>query len=90
MVLSIDIPEDISNVLGERWGDLSGHVRETLAVQGYSEGLLTKHQVRRLLGLRSRFQVEAFLKTHGATPDYALPDLEADLERLRRAKPARS
>lgn len=82
MVLNIDIPEDISRVLEKRWGDLSKHVLEEIALQGYAEGLLTQQQVGRLLGFRSRLEAEAFLKEHGAPPDYTLQDVEEDLQTL--------
>ena len=51
---------------------------ETLALEGYRSGELTQAQVRRLLGLEHRLEVEAFLKAHHAEPDYTEEDLRRD------------
>lgn len=82
MALTIDIPDDISEALEQRWGDLSKHVREALAIEAYAEDLLTQHQVGRLLGLASRFDVEAFFKRHGVSSGYTSNDLQDDVQTL--------
>lgn len=88
MAFTINIPDDVSQALEQRWGDLSRHVMEALAIEAYSEGLLTQHQVGKLLGFDSRFETEAFLKKRDAPPDYTPEDLEEDLRRLRGVEPA--
>ena len=67
MPLSIDMPEDVRNALEGRWGDLSLHLRlsEHLALDGYQQGLLSLAQVRRLLGLATRWDAQQFLGSHG-------------------------
>ena len=87
MAFTIDIPDDISRALEQRWGDLSRRVMEALALEAYSEGLLTQHQVGKLLGFESRFEIEGFLKKRGAPPDYTPEDLEEDLRRLAGVEP---
>jgi hypothetical protein len=87
VAFTIDIPDDVSRALEHRWGDLSRRVMEALAIEA-SEGLLTQHQVGKLLGLESRLDVEEFLKNHGAPADYTLQDLQDDLGRLDAVKPA--
>lgn len=52
------------NPLGAAGGNLSRHALEALAVEGYRTGALTETQVRRLLGLETRFEVHALLKEH--------------------------
>ena len=37
---------------------------EAIAIEGYRSGALTEHQVQRLLGLDSRFEVHGLLKEH--------------------------
>jgi hypothetical protein len=43
---------------------VSRHALETIAVEGYRTGALSEIQVRRLLGLETRFEVHALLKDH--------------------------
>ncbi|MEX2303927.1 MAG: UPF0175 family protein [Bryobacterales bacterium] len=86
MALTIDIPDDISEILAQRWGDLSRRVIETMALEAYAEDLLTEHQLGRLLGLPSRFDVEAFLKQRRVPSGYTNEDLDEDVRRLRQAE----
>ncbi|HEV2720779.1 MAG TPA: UPF0175 family protein [Thermoanaerobaculia bacterium] len=79
MQVTLDLPDDISEVLEGRWPDLSKQALEALAVEGYRIGALTENQVRRLLGLESRFQVHAILKDHRVPLRYTESDLEDDL-----------
>lgn len=65
MPLSIEVPEDVQAALQSRWGDLSAHVRESLAIEGYRQGLLSLGQVRRLLGLSTRWEAQLFLGRNG-------------------------
>ena len=52
---------------------------EAIAVEGYRAGALTENQVRRLLGLETRFQVHSLLKEHRVPLRYTEADLEDDL-----------
>jgi hypothetical protein len=79
MHLTIDLPADISEVLKGRWGDVSRHALETLAVEAYRTGVLSEDQVRRLLGFESRFQVHALLKQYQVPMRYTGVDLQDDL-----------
>jgi hypothetical protein len=58
-------------------------VIEALALEGYRSGELTHAEVGRLLGIDYRFDVDAFLKAHGASMDYTLEDLERGRETAR-------
>jgi hypothetical protein len=79
MHFTIDLPTDISEALQGRWGDVSRHALETLAVEAYRTGVLSEDQVRRLLGFESRFQVHALLKQYQVSLRYTDLDLEHDL-----------
>jgi hypothetical protein len=65
MSLSIEVPDDVRNVLEGRWGDLSRHLRENMALDGYRQGLLNLAQVRRLLEFATRWEAQEFLGRHG-------------------------
>jgi predicted HTH domain antitoxin len=79
MDVTISLPEDISESLAGQWGNVSRHALETIAVEGYRTGALTESQVRRLLGLETRFEVHALLKEHKVPLHYTRADLEEDL-----------
>jgi predicted HTH domain antitoxin len=79
MQVTLDLPDDISEALEGRWPDLTRQTLEALAVEGYRAGALTESQVRRLLGLESRFEVHAILKEHRVALRYDESDLEDDL-----------
>jgi len=83
MEITIHIPEDLARSLGQASGDLSRRTLEALAIDGYRSGELTEEQVRRILGYDTRMQVHEFLKAHDVYLNYALEDLEQDLQTLR-------
>ena len=84
MNLAIELPEDIVQCLEAKWGDLSRHTLESLAVEGYRSGALTGAQVRRLLGFETRLQLDEFLKQAGVYLEYSEADLAQDRETHRR------
>lgn len=79
MQVTLNLPDDISAALEGRWRDVPRQALEALAVEAYRTGALSENQVRRLLGLESRFQVHALLKEHRVPLRYTEADLENDL-----------
>jgi predicted HTH domain antitoxin len=79
MSVTIDLPEDISVALTEKWDDVPRRSLEAIAVEAYRTGALTESQIRRLLGFETRFQVHALLKEHQVPLRYTAADLEEDL-----------
>jgi hypothetical protein len=74
------------NLPGEITEGLTGLPRallESFVLEGYRSGRLTEEQVRRILGLGTRMQVDGFLKEHGVYLDYSLADLDHDTEASR-------
>jgi hypothetical protein len=84
MQVNIELPEDVSRVLQERWGDVSRRTLEAIALEGYRSGALTESHVRRLLGFETRMEVHAFLKQAGVPLHYTRADVEVDLEAHRK------
>jgi hypothetical protein len=78
--VKIELPEDVSQALQERWGGVSRRTLEAIALEGYRSGALTESQVRRLLGFETRMDVHAFLKQAGVPLHYTRADFEEDLE----------
>ena len=78
MEVAIHLPDDIAQHVQAQWGDVPRHVLESLALAWYQSGELNEHQLRRLLGYRTRLRVHAFLMEHGVPLRYTLEDLEQD------------
>ena len=83
MRVTIQLPDDISAALEEQWDDVPRRSLEAIAVEGYRTGALTESQVRKLLGLDTRFQVHALLKEHHVPLQYTSADIEDDLRTQR-------
>lgn len=79
MRLTIQLPADIAAALGDHWNDVPRRALEAIAIDAYRTGALTEAQVRRLLGVDTRFQVHALLKAHFVPLHYTNADLEDDL-----------
>ena len=62
---------------------MSRRALETLVADGYQAGLITRGQVRSILGLATRLETDAFLKESGAYLDYTKDDLDRDIRTLR-------
>lgn len=85
MQVTIELPDDIAGEIA-RGKDAALHraVLEAVALEGYRSGSLTHAQVGRLLGIDYRFDVDVFLKQHGACTGYTQEDLERDRRALER------
>jgi hypothetical protein len=79
MKVTVELPEDIRKALEDSGADIQRQTLEALAVDGYRTGALDENQVRRLLGLDSRFDVHALLKAHRVPLRYTISDLRDDL-----------
>jgi len=83
--VAIDIPDDIGQVLAAQSGGASRAVLEAVAIEAYRSGSITPAQVQQMLGLRSRWETEAFLKRAEAFHEYTKEDLERDIAAIRDA-----
>jgi predicted HTH domain antitoxin len=79
MTVRIELAEDIESYLQKEWGNLPRHTLEALAIEGYREGVLSRSQVRRMLGFETRAEVDEFMKRAGIAFDYTLEDFEHDV-----------
>jgi hypothetical protein len=83
--VAIEIPDDIGRALGAQADDVSRAVLQAVALEAYRSGTITPAQVQQMLGLRSRWETEAFLRRAEAYHDYTIDDLERDLATIRDA-----
>ena len=77
MQVILDLPEELLQHLGQDARALSRAAVEALVLEGVRSGKLSTAQARRLLGFRTRDQIDAFLKAHGV-------DLPLTIEQVRR------
>jgi hypothetical protein len=80
MHIAVDLPEDIAERLQAKWGDLSRAAREAIAIEGYRSAALSQNQVQRLLGLASRWEVDALLKRAGVYLEVTEEDVAREVE----------
>lgn len=85
MNVAIDIPDEIGQVLAAQAGGLSRAVLEAVALEAYRSGAINTAQVQQMLGLRSRWATESFLRRAEAYHDYTMDDLERDIAAIRDA-----
>jgi hypothetical protein len=81
--VAIEIPDDIGRVFAGEAGDVSRAVLEAVAVEAYRAGTITPAQVQQMLGLRSRWETEIFLRRVEAYHAYTMDDLESDIAAIR-------
>jgi hypothetical protein len=72
MAVRFELPEDIEHHLEKQWGNLPRQALETLAIDGYRARVLSRSQVRRMLGFETGAQVDEFMKRAGIPFDYTL------------------
>jgi predicted HTH domain antitoxin len=85
VTVAVDIPDDLERRLKERWQDVPRKALEAIAIEAYRSGALTAAEVQRLLGIQTRWDLDAFLKQAGALLDYDESDLARDLEAFRQS-----
>ena len=83
MDVTVSIPDDLARLLGAE-PDIERRVLETLALDEYRLGHLSKAQLRRLLGFETRMEIDAFLKARDCFEPYTIEDFERDRDDLRR------
>ncbi|MGG6270262.1 UPF0175 family protein [Leptolyngbya sp. AN03gr2] len=86
MQVTINLSDEVATELQQRWNDLPRKALELLVVQAYREEVITRAQVGQILGLESRFAVDAFLKQADAPLHYDETDLEDDRQTLRQLR----
>jgi hypothetical protein len=78
--VTLEIPEDLSCRIAADPGALPQAALEGLALEGIRAGKLTVSQARRLMGIRSRYEMDGFLKAHGLLLDLTMDDVRKDSE----------
>lgn len=82
MDVTVQIPDDLARRLVAAGDDLSRRALEGFALEEYKSGHITKAELRRLLGLETRYELDGFLKVHGVVDDATIDDVRLDLRDL--------
>src|SRR6476646_1728050 len=80
MQVTLDLPEDLVRRFAEDPQGLSRAALEALAIEGVRSGKLTTAQARNLLGIESRYEMDAFLKAHGILLPITIEDVARETE----------
>jgi len=78
MRIWLDLPDEVVAQLAEQGQDLSRSALEAMAIDAYRMQRLTSHQLCQLLQIRSRDELDRFLKHHGVPFEYAFEDFERE------------
>jgi len=76
--ISLDIPDDLVQQLAENGQDLSRAALEALAIDAYRMNRFTGLQLRTILNIPSRYELDGFLKHHGVPLEYTIEDFERE------------
>jgi len=82
MQITIEIPDDLADTLAPPGRDPARAALEALALEAYRERRLSGYQLRTLLGIPSRYELDGFLKEHRVEM-YTVEDFEHDLATIR-------
>jgi hypothetical protein len=78
MILTMNIPDDISSALTTGFQNLGRAALEALAAEAYEKDVLSLEQVRRLLELESRWDAQEVLSRHGVWPGQSAAEIVQD------------
>ena len=80
MEITLSIPDDLARQLIPEGLDPARQALEDIAVEAYRTHRLTGSQLRRVLGIASRYDLDAFLKQRGVWLEYTLEDFRREGE----------
>jgi hypothetical protein len=82
---TLEIPDQLAAVLSGSGKELSRAALEAIGLEAYRQRRISGCQLRTLLGIPSRFELDAFLKEHQVCK-YTIEDFEKDLASIREAR----
>lgn len=88
MQITVEIPDAIAAHIGNTEQDLSRAALEAIGLEAYRRGRLSGYELRTLLGISSRFELDAFLKERKIAT-YTAEDFEDDLAAIRESEARR-
>ena len=88
MPVTITLPDDLAAALLPPGQEPTRAALEAIALEAYRQRRITGYQLRMMLGIESRYELDGFLKEHEIY-DYTVEDLENDLATIRQLEEQR-
>jgi uncharacterized protein UPF0175 len=82
MQITVTVPDDLVAPLLPPGQEPTRAVLEAIGLEAYRQRRITGYQLRILLGMPSRYELDFFLKQHEVY-DYTIDDFEHDLATIR-------
>ena len=82
MQITVEIPDELKAALAAPGQDLSRAALEAVGLEAYRQRRISGYQLRTLLGMPTRFELDAFLKEH-QVEKYTVEDFDHDLATIR-------
>jgi hypothetical protein len=82
MEITVTVPDDLSDPLLPPGQEPARAALEAIGLEAYRRRRITGYQLRTLLGIRTRYELDGFLKKHEIY-DYTAEDSDHDLARIR-------
>jgi hypothetical protein len=83
MNITVPIPDALAAKLGTE-ADLARRALEALALAEYQAGRLSNPELRELLGLQTRYEMDGFLKAHGVYEDVTIDEIQEQVRTMER------
>jgi hypothetical protein len=80
--IMVTLPDDLAAPLVPQGQEPARAALEALALEAYRQRRITGYQLRTLLGIPSRYELDGFLKQHEVF-DYTVDDFDHDLATIR-------
>ena len=88
MPVTIILPDDLAATLLPPGQEPTRAALEAIALEAYRLRRITGYQLRRLLGIESRYELDGFLKEHEVY-DYSVEEFEHDLATIQKLEEKR-
>ena len=85
MQITLEIPDELKAALAVPGQDLPRAALEAIGLEAYRQRRISGYQLRLLLGIPSRYELDGFLKEHQVY-DYTIEDFEKDLATIRTSR----
>jgi len=82
MQITVTVPDELAAPLLPPGQDPARAALEAIGLEAYRQRRITGYQLRTLLGIPSRYELDGFLKEHQVF-DYTIEDFEQDLATMR-------
>jgi len=82
MQITVTLPDDLAAPLLPPGQDPARAALEAIALEAYRQRRISGYQLRTLLGIPSRYELDGFLKQHEVY-DYTIEDFDNDLAGIR-------